>query len=73
MGSPHVQAAGPPPVFYRASDLKKMLGISNTWLWGQVKNGGFPKPVRLSARRVAWRVEDIDAWVAERVAGRDAA
>ena len=31
---------------------------ANTWRNG-VKSGRYPKPVRLSARCVAWRVEDI--------------
>jgi prophage regulatory protein len=31
---------------------------ANTWLNG-VRSGRYPKPVRLSARCVAWRVEDI--------------
>ena len=30
----------------------------STW-WAGIKDGRFPKPVKLSARCVAWRVEDI--------------
>lgn len=33
-----------------------------TWLDG-VKSGRYPKPVKLSARCVAWRVEDILALI----------
>ena len=29
-----------------------------TWLNG-VKNGIYPKPVRISARRVGWKIKDI--------------
>lgn len=35
----------------------------STW-WAGIKEGRFPKPVKLSARCVAWRVEDIRALVA---------
>jgi len=42
--------------------LKEVLGYTSlgrsTFLQG-VKDGRFPKPVRLSARRVAWRLSDI--------------
>jgi len=37
----------------------------NTWLTG-VREGRFPKPVRLSARVSAWRVSDIRALLAAR-------
>lgn len=33
-------------------------------LWRKVKNGTFPKPVKVSARITAWRVSDIRAWLA---------
>jgi hypothetical protein len=34
----------------------------STW-WAGIKQGRFPKPVKLSARCVAWRVEEIRALV----------
>jgi predicted DNA-binding transcriptional regulator AlpA len=33
------------------------------------KTGNFPKAVQLSARRIAWRIRDIEEWVSSR-AGR---
>lgn len=51
--------------------LKQVLSIfpvgKSTW-WEGVRSGRFPKPVRLSARTSAWRVEDIRALI-ERTAG----
>ena len=38
-----------------------------------IAEGRAPKPVRLGPHRVAWLEEEIDAWVAERVARRDCA
>lgn len=32
---------------------------SNTTLWRDVKAGRFPKPIKLSRRRVAWDVDDL--------------
>jgi prophage regulatory protein len=34
----------------------------SSWLAG-VKDGIYPKPVRISARRVAWRANEIEAFV----------
>ena len=34
----------------------------STW-WAGVKDGRFPKPVKLGARITAWRVEDIRAFI----------
>ncbi|MCE0723992.1 helix-turn-helix transcriptional regulator [Legionella resiliens] len=33
--------------------------ISKSTLWKRVKEGTFPKPIKLSARITAWRVEEI--------------
>jgi len=32
-------------------------------LWRLYRQGKFPKPIRLSAVRCAWRVSDIKAWI----------
>lgn len=37
------------------------VGKSTFWEW--VKNGHFPKPVKLGPRTTAWRVEDVRAWM----------
>lgn len=41
------------------------LGISASTLWRYVKDGIFPKPLKLSAGVTAWRVEDVRAWIAK--------
>jgi hypothetical protein len=37
--------------------------FSSATLWRRVKAGTFPKPVKLSERVTAWRVEDIRQWL----------
>ncbi|WP_294540143.1 AlpA family phage regulatory protein [uncultured Rhodoblastus sp.] len=34
----------------------------STW-WAGVKEGRYPKPIKLGARITAWRVEDIRAFI----------
>lgn len=42
-------------------------GLGRTSIHNGVKNGTFVKPVRLSARLVGWREEEITRWIADRV------
>lgn len=42
-------------------------GLGRSSIYTGVKNGTFPAPVRLSARAVGWREDEIDLWVSERV------
>lgn len=36
-----------------------------------INDGKFPLPIRLSEWRIAWREEDIDAWLASRPVARE--
>ena len=47
--------------------------FSSATLWRRVKAGTFPKPVKLSERVTAWRVEDVRAWLAAQGAQQAAA
>lgn len=40
-----------------------LIPVSKSTWWLGVKDGRFPKPVKLSARTTAWRVEDIRALI----------
>lgn len=52
--------------------LAQLLGprgpvpISRSTLFVYVRDGRFPAPVKLGPRITAWRVEDINAWMAAR-------
>lgn len=39
------------------------IPVSKSTWWAGVKTGRFPKPVKLSQRVTAWRVEDIRAFI----------
>jgi prophage regulatory protein len=45
------------------------LPFSAPTLWRMVKNGTFPKPVKLSMRVTAWNVGDVRRWMALRSQG----
>jgi prophage regulatory protein len=55
-------------------DLNPLKGISysKTHLWRLEKVDAFPKRVHLGANRVAWAETEIDRWIEQRIAARDA-
>lgn len=49
------------------ADVHDRVGqLSRKTVWQLRRRGLFPEPVRLSAKRVAWRESDILAWVDSR-------
>ena len=54
----------PPEGFVRLPVVIKVMGMGKTTWWMGVREGRFPKPVKLGPRMSAWRVEDIRALIA---------
>ncbi|WP_367025172.1 AlpA family phage regulatory protein [Methylococcus sp. ANG] len=44
-----------------------MTGMGATLLHEMVREGRFPRPIKLSARAVAWPESAVQAWIADRV------
>lgn len=49
--------------FQRQVQVLKLVPFSKSTLWRRVKEGTFPKPLKLSDRVTVWRVEDIRQWI----------
>ena len=45
--------------------VRAATSLGKTSIYTLIQQGGFPKPLRLSPRRVAWRTSDIQAWIAQ--------
>jgi len=45
--------------FVRLKDILRVFPVSKSTWWAGVKSGRYPKPVKLSKRTTAWRVEEI--------------
>lgn len=52
--------------FLRANQLLTIVPISKATLWGWVKSGKFPKPVKLGPRTTAWDVVAVREWMEKR-------
>lgn len=48
-------------------------GLSNSTLYELMAAGKFPKPVKIADRCVAWPANEVDAWIADRIAQRELA
>jgi prophage regulatory protein len=59
--------------FLLRPEVQARTGLSASTLYYMIGRGAFPRPVRLTPRRVAWVEDDILAWQEQRItAGRKA-
>ncbi len=50
----------------RLPQVEVLSGLKKTSIYNGAHDGTFPKPIRISARCVAWRESDLLAWQAQR-------
>jgi prophage regulatory protein len=51
---------------------REKTGLSDPVIDREEAQGRFPKRIKLSERAVGWLEKEIDQWIADRVAARDA-
>jgi predicted DNA-binding transcriptional regulator AlpA len=54
------------PLLVRPKDIEAVTGIHVRTAYRMARSGAFPAPVKLNANSVAWRMNDLEAWVALR-------
>lgn len=54
--------------FVKLPTVVACTGVGRSTIYLKVARGEFPKPVKLGARAVAWRVGDVRDWINQRVA-----
>jgi prophage regulatory protein len=52
----------------RLPAVKTRTGLSRSTIYLRVSQGTFPRPVSLGGRAVGWVEEEIQSWLAERIA-----
>lgn len=50
----------------RRRQVEQLVQLSRSSIYAGVKSCTFPAPVRIGARAVAWRISDLEAWLAAR-------
>ena len=57
----------------RRREVEARTGLGCSTIYDAIKAGTFPAPVQLGPKSVGWVESEINAWLAARVAARDAA
>ena len=55
-----------PDALLRTPAVIQLTGLGRTTIWRRVRAGDFPRPVKISARAVAWQRRAITDWIASR-------
>ena len=57
----------------RIKGVKEKVGLGQTRIEYMVRHGTFPQPIKIGQRAKAWLEDEIDEWLRQRVAERNAA
>lgn len=68
MGSATQQTTQYPTQFYRLPTLKQRLGVSGSTIWSWIKQGKFPRGIKISDNVTAWNAAEVEAWAQSRIA-----
>ena len=60
-----------PTDFLRLPAVKNRTALSGSSIWAKVKNGTFPKPIKLSKNITAWNAADVEKWAQSLIKARD--
>ncbi len=50
----------------RMPQVMVVTGLSRTSIWRRLKEGDFPRPIRLGPNAVGWKLRDIELWIETR-------
>lgn len=59
-------------ILERLPQVKARTGLSRSEIYRRIAIGDFPAPVKLGQRASAWSKHEVDAWISQRIAERDA-
>lgn len=60
------------PMLMSLNEAAKITSLSRTAIFNLRQRGDFPRAVNLSEKRVAFVRDEVNGWVASRIANRDA-
>lgn len=60
-----------PIELWRMPRVMAATGLARAHIYKLVKDGNFPKPIKIAARCAVWRSDFVQGWIAERIAAYD--
>ena len=55
----------------RLDEVVARVGLSKSTLWRYIKEGYFPKPIKLGPRATGWIEQEIEDWISSRPRAAD--
>ena len=52
-----------PETLLRLPQVQQMVPLSRSEIYQRIKEGAFPKQIRLSYKVAAWKASEIEAWI----------
>lgn len=56
-----------PSILLRRMQVESAKGLRRSAVYALINQGCFPPPVKISARAVAWRSDEINTWIKNRI------
>jgi prophage regulatory protein len=47
-------------------EVQRRVPLHRVTLWRLARDGQFPAPVKVGARRIAWRENEVETWIKSR-------
>ena len=66
MAANTIQQAQSDKALARRRQVESLVQLSRSSIYAAMRAGTFPKPYRIGARAVAWRVSEIEQWLEAR-------
>ena len=51
-------------------DVERLTSLKKSSIYSLIAKGRFPRPVKVSVRRVAWLASEVQTWIATRLDAR---
>lgn len=61
-----------PARILRRPDVEQRTGLKRAAIYAKMREGNFPKPIKLGERAVGWIEHEVEEWIAARIAARNA-
>lgn len=64
---PPAQPSLPPGRLWRLSRVEEETGLKKSTIYGLIREGKFPVPIRITRRLSTWSEAAVTAWVQDRI------
>ncbi len=58
--------------FYRLPSIKQKFQVSGSTIWSWIKQGKFPRGIKISDNVTVWESQAVERWAADRIAASQA-